>query len=355
MSAPAEIAFASRTPARVAAAGAAVGALALALGVATGQARAALASLAASWLFFAGLSAGGVAVAAAIRVARGRWAGPVLPFADAAARFFLPALVLQAALLLGARALLPWVSGAGAGRIAALAARQLLPTLALFLIGRRHVRAAGARGRAGEARATAVAYLVVYAVALSLWAYDWVLSLSESPPATALPALYMVGAFLSGLAFVALAAAIRNAGGPDTRHDLGKLVFAFAVVWSYLVWALYLAAWYGNLPAEAGPLLARWRGPYRLATLAVLAAVLIWPFGLLFPETLKRRRDTLAAGAAAVLAGLWLERFLLVLPSLRIPLTPAAAAVGAGVALGVASAFARFVVLGLSPRAAGSS
>jgi Ni/Fe-hydrogenase subunit HybB-like protein len=349
VSAPAEIAIASRTPSRLAAAGAAVGVVALALGMATGHARAALASLAASWLFFAGLSAGGVAVAAAIRVARGRWAGPVLPFADAAARFFLPALVLQLALLVGAHPLLPWVPGAGAGQLAALALRQLLPTMALFALGRRHVRAAGARGREGEARKTAVAYLVVYAVALSLWAYDWVLSLSGAPPATALPALYLVGAFLSGLAFVALVAAIRNAGGPATRHDLGKLVFAFAVVWSYLVWALYLAAWYGNLPAEAAPLLARWRGAYRLATLAVLAAVLIWPFGLLFPESLKRRRDTLAAGAVAVLAGLWLERFLLVLPSLRIPFTPVAVTVAAGVALGVASAFARYVVLSLSP------
>jgi hypothetical protein len=74
--------------------------------------------------------------------------------------------------------------------------------------------------------------------------------------------------------------------------------------------------------------------------------VLIWPFGLLFPERLKRRRDTLAAGAAAVLAGLWLERFLLVLPALELPLTPAAVAVGAAVALGVASAFARVVVVG---------
>jgi hypothetical protein len=327
------------------------GAGALALGWGTGNARATLASLAASWLFFAGLAAGSVAVGASIRLAGGRWAGSVLPFADAATAFFVPALVLQALLLLGARGLAPWAAHAGPGPLAALALRELLPTAALFAVGAWHVRTTRSI-QAWYARATAVGYLLLYVLALSLWAYDWVLSLSPSPSATVLPALYFVGAFLSGLAFVALRAALRHAGGADTRHDLGKLLFAFAIVWSYLVWALYLAAWYGNVPAEVAPLVARWQGPYRLASLGVLGSVLVFPFGLLFPERFKRRRDTLAAGAGAVLAGLWVERFLLVLPSLELPVTLTAVLLGLAAAVGVAGAFLRSVLSAEAPATA---
>jgi Ni/Fe-hydrogenase subunit HybB-like protein len=331
---------ARRTASRAAGVVVLVAAGALAWAAATGQDRVALAALAASWLFFAGLSAGSVALAAVIRLTGGRWARVVLPVADAMSRFFGAALALQCLLLLGARTLLPWASEAGWWALAALALRQLVPTAVLFGLGAWHVRAARRPALAGRARVVAVAYLLTYALALWLWAYDFILSLSPSPPPSALPALFAVGAFLSGLALVALLVAVQGAGGPDVRHDLGKLLFAFAVLWSYLVWAIYLAAWYGNLPEEAAPLLRRWQGPYRLASLAVLGAVLVFPFGLLFPERHKRRRDALGVGAAVVLAGLWLERFLLVLPSLPIAPTPAAVGLGLVVAMGVAAAFA---------------
>ena len=68
-------------------------------------------------------------------------------------------------------------------------------------------------------------------------------------------------------------------------------------------------------------------------------AVFAWPFWLLFSERLKRRRGTLALGAAAILLGLWGERFLLVVPALALEAGPASVLVGAGVALGVAGVF----------------
>ncbi|HUL59988.1 MAG TPA: hypothetical protein VLU43_11960 [Anaeromyxobacteraceae bacterium] len=326
--------------ARVAAVASAAGLVAFTAGVALGQAPAALAALAASWLFFAGLAAGSVAFVAAVRLSRGRWAGPVLPTAEAAAGFFGPALVLLGVLVVGARAFVPWAAGAGAGQVAALAVRQLAPTAVLFGAGARLVAAGRRPGGERAATSAAVVYLVAYAAALSFWAYDWVLSLEAAPPATALPAYYFLGAFLCGLAWVALSAALRGEGGPDLRHDLGKLLFGFVVVWSYLLWALFLAAWYGGVPAEIAPLLARWRGPWKPIAMATLVAVFLWPFWLFLSERLKRRRDTLAAGAAAILVGLLAERFLLVLPALPLRGGPGALAVGAGVTIGVAGLFA---------------
>ena len=331
----------------IAAAAVAVGGAAFVGGVATGHATATFAALDASWLFFAAMSAGAVALASAVRLAQGRWAGPVLPVADAAARFFPVAFALLVLLLLGARTFIPWTREASALGLGGLAARQLVSAAVVFALGARAVakaRAAGADPH--RVRTASLAYLLAYAVGLSLWAFDLVMELTDAPPYTVLPAYYFLGAFLSGLAWVALVAAVRDLSGPDLRHDLGKLLFAFIIVWSYLLWALFLPTWYGNVPEESAALLRRWTGPFRPISAAVLVAVFAWPFWLLFSERMKRRRATLAVGAGAILLGLWAERFLLVVPSIPGSGGPTALLVGAGVTLGVAGLFVLRVLPG---------
>jgi hypothetical protein len=312
-----------------------LGAAALALGLAAGGTRAAFAALAASWLFFAGLAAGSVAVSAAVRIASGGWARSILPIAEAGAAFFAPAWAWLVVVAVGLPALLPPGAPVALG-----AARLLVSAAAVFWAGRRFVALARREeADATRVRSAALGYVLAYALGLSVWAFDLVLRPSAGPMFTVVPAYYFLGAFVSGLAWVALVAAWRDVSGPDLRHDLGKLLFAFIVVWTYLLWALYLPTWYGDVPEEVAVLLRRWSGGYRPVTTAVLVAVFAWPFWLLFSERLKRRRSTLAAGAAAILLGLWGERFLLVLPSLALGADAATYLAGAGIALGVAATF----------------
>lgn len=318
---------------RLAAAAAVVGVLALAVALLTGRAAQAEAALLASWLFFAGLAAGSVAVAAAVRVAQGRWAEGALPLAEAGIAFYGPAQVLLVVILAGEPLIVR-------GPHAAVALRMLVACAVVFALGRRFVATARRPGVApGRIRREAVVYLLGYVVGLSVWGHDLVLRLSEGPAFTVVPAYYFLGAFLSGLAWVALVAALRDVSGPGLRHDLGKLLFGFIVLWSYLLWSLFLPTWYGDVPEEVAVLLRRWSGPWKAVTLAVLVAVFAWPFWLLFSERLKRRRATLAVGAATILLGLWGERVLLVVPSLHLPGGAPAIVLGAGVALGVAGVF----------------
>lgn len=321
--------------ARACAAGAAIGAAALVVGLALGGARAALAALTASWLFFAGLAAGSVALSAAVRIASGRWARSILPVAEAGASFFAPAWAWLVLVAVGLPALLP------AGAPAALGAARLLTSAAVvFWAGWRFVALARREDvDATRVRSAALGYALLYAVGLSVWAYDLVLRPSAGPLFTVVPAYYFLGAFVSGVAWVALVAAWRDVSGPDLRHDVGKLLFAFIVVWTYLLWALFLPTWYGDVPEEVAVLLRRWSGGYRPVTIAVLVAVFAWPFWLLFSERFKRRRGTLALGASAILVGLWAERFLLVFPSLGLGMGAATFLASAGMSLGVAATF----------------
>lgn len=339
---------------RAALVAAAAGTLGLAAAVASGRAGAALASLTSAWLFLAGLAAGGVALAAVVRIVHGRWATALLPIAHATAGFFVPALALLAVIVLGARAFVPGLAVTGLGHHVVLGLRLLGTSAVLFALGRRFVAGELAGEEDGRQRARAIAFVAAYAVVLSVWAFDLVMALSSAPPQAVVPPYYFLGAFLSGIAFVGLLAAIRDVSGPDLRHDLGKLLFAFIVVWSYLLWSLFLPTWYGNIPEENELLLVRWRAPWKALSIFVLAAVFVWPFWLLFSERLKRRRTTLALGAGAVLAGLCVERFLLVLPSLRLPGDAPSLVVGAMVALGAGGFFLLGVGARLPPRQPGA-
>lgn len=338
-----------RSLSRLAAIAVGLGLLASAAGLWLHRADVVLASLDAAFLYFAGMAAGSVALAAAVRISAGGWARPILPIALAGAGFFGPAMALLLVITASAHALLPWTDVAVTARIAALWLRLLLPSAVLFGVGWRFASLARRPGTPdGQVRSAAVVYVIAYVVALSFWAYDLVMGLIAGPPATVIPAFYFVGAFISGLAWVALVAALQDVSGPDLRHDVGKLLFGFIVVWSYLLWSLFLPTWYGNVPEESAPLLLRWRGPYRPIAQAVLVAVFFWPFWLLFSEKLKRRRGTLAFGALTVLLGLLAERFLLVLPSLGLPGGALSLLLGAAVTAGVAGLF----LLSVGPRVA---
>jgi hypothetical protein len=304
--------------ARAAAVAASVGAVALLAGLALGRAGTAFATLQASWLFFAGLATGSVAVAAAVRVAHGEWADELLPIALAGVGFFGPAFAILAILSLGQGVLAPSGPEAGTARLATFAARQLVTGLLAFGLGARFVRTARSpQVDPVRVRSAGVAYLLAYAIGGSLWAFAFVVEpASHSIPTVLLPAS-VLGAFLSGLAWIALVAAIRDVSGADGRHDLGKLLFGFVLLWSYLLWSLYLPTWYGNVPSESTFLLARWTGAYKPVALGVIATVFVGPFAILFLERFKRNRSALATAAAMILIGLWAEKVLLVLPSVR--------------------------------------
>jgi len=314
------------------------GVLALVVGLALQRAPVVFAALAASWLFFAGISAGGVAVAASIRIAQGRWAREVLPTAEASIGFFVPAFGILMLLTFGAPLWMPWAIHARPAEWLPLAIRDLVLTGILFWSGRRFVRS----DRLGDPRIrSAVGYALLYAVTLSVWAVDLVMSLHEWAPSTAIPAYYFMGAFVSGLAWVAFVSCVQRSPRPkmDVRQNVGTLLFGFITFLAYLLWSIFLATWYANLPDETGQLLARWQGVYRPLALGVIIVTLIFPFSFLLMEEAKQRRGTLAIGAASVLLGLFVERFLLVMPSLHPIGGMLSILLGAGTAAGVAGLF----------------
>lgn len=338
MSGPVARAGLGRAAAWAAAAAVALGVAAVATGLGGGRAPRTLAALTASWLFFAGAAAGAVAFQALFRIVEARWARPLAELGGAQAAFVpVAALVLLA--ILGGLAAFPSAPAGGWSAPGMLAARELLLNAALLGLAWFWFRPRP--GRPGPpSRALAVAYVLVFAVALSGWALDFVVAPDPTWESTLVGSYVFVSAFVAGTGAVTLLALARGALAERERHDVATLVFALAMFWAYLFWSEFLTTWYANLPEEVGFALRRGVDGWDWVVLAVIGLVFAAPFlGLLVPAGRKSPR-LLAALLAGQLVGLWLGCHLLVVPSLAPPGSSPLGPRDLLIALGMLGAFA---------------
>ena len=164
------------------------------------------------------------------------------------------------------------------------------------------------------------------------------MALTDSAPSGIVPVQTFMAAFLSAVAWATLLSARRHLD-PVVRLDLGRLLYGFAAFWAYLVWCSFLPVWYANLPEEASEILARVEGGWAILSWGVIAATFLAPFCVLLSEAAKRNRILVGLGATSVLAGLYGERFLLVIRPAAHGGGIGALVIGALVAAGVAGAF----------------
>jgi len=181
-------------------------------------------------------------------------------------------------------------------------------------------------------QALAVALLILYAYVYTVFAWDFVMSLHPTWTSTLFGGYYFIGNLYLGLAAVIAMTIyarwrynLEDAMAPRIFHNLGKLLFSFSLLWIYLFWSQYLVIWYGNLPREIGFVLTRTaQSPWSTLSWVVLAINFVVPFVILLSRSAKENRKLMLTLAVAIIIGMWIERFLLVVPSLtpepRIPL-----------------------------------
>ena len=166
-------------------------------------------------------------------------------------------------------------------------------------------------------------FAIAYAVLWAIIAIDMAMSLAPHWFSTMFPVAFFWTGFHGGVAMTAIAVTLlRGPMGLEpyiTRsqfHDLGKLVFAFSVFWMYLNWSQYIVIWYGLLPWEQEFFVQRFAEPYAPISGAVVLLVFALPFLGLLTRPPKMIPQVVAFFATLILIGHWLERFLLIAPSI---------------------------------------
>ena len=305
----------------------------------------------ANFVFWVGLAQGMVVFAATQKLAKGHWSGVIIRFAEAGAAFTTVAVLLYIGLIIGRQYIFTWIHEPRPEIGWWLTSKWFFLRNGAILVALswlswrfvRHDTAPDVRELGGATVARTddaarisreAAFLILaFAFGYSLLGYDLIMSLSTKWVSNLFGAFHFMGSFLAGLMMLAvLSIVLRStmglAGIYTTRqqHDLAKLCFGFTVFWAYLMWSQFLVIWYGNLAEETYFIFYRLYGVWRPVGIAVFLLVFLVPFIGLLGVKPKLFAPTMVGFALVSLAGIWLERYLEVIPAINH---------GAGPAIGV--------------------
>ncbi len=180
-------------------------------------------------------------------------------------------------------------------------------------------------------RAMNIMMIVVVPIAVSVHtviSYIFAMTLQSGWHSTIFGPYFVVGAIFSGIAalFVAMIA-FRSAFGLQGYlklvhfQQLAKLLLVMAILWGYFTFCEYLTGYYGGEPAEMRTLLYKVAGRYAPFFWTMIFCNFVVPVALLSHPRLRTIPGILAS-SISVLIGMWLERLIIVVPSLENPRMP---------------------------------
>jgi hypothetical protein len=162
-------------------------------------------------------------------------------------------------------------------------------------------------------------FLVFFAITVSTSSWDWIMSIDAHWFSTIFGWYVFIGMFVTSLAFIiVLIWFLKRAGylafvRVDHMHDLGKLLFAFSIFWTYLWFSQYLLIWYGHIPEETAYFIQR-REDFELLFFLNLGLNFLVPFFGLMKLDMKKKLNWLAGVAGVVLVGHWIDYFQMIMP-----------------------------------------
>lgn len=137
--------------------------------------------------------------------------------------------------------------------------------------------------------------LVAYTLSITFAITDWLMSVNPHWFSTMWGPLFMVGQGLAALALAITVLVFLMSSEPMNRvlsehhfHDLGKLLFAFLMLWAYLSFSQFLIVYSANLAEEVPHYIARWNGGWQYVTVAIIVLHFVAPYALLLSRDIKR-------------------------------------------------------------------
>ncbi len=315
-----------------------------------------------NFLMWTSVAMAGVAFGAVLQIAKGHWGKPFRRLAEASGAFLPVSLLLFFLLRNGYEHVFPWMGEVETEHLNrtwltadAVFLRNGILLVVLYavfflflwystrgdatLLAERHTGwrkaflsfyARGWRGDDEElTRSRSVlgrlspVLILTWVVVASLLAVDFGMSLTPGFVSMIWGPIYFIGGWLTMLAVTAIMANQYNNRYADLSlwdqnrfHDLGKLIFAFVVFWTYIWFAQFLVIWYGNIPREVNWFAPRAMGPFKTLFWLQMILIFLLPFPFLLGRSPKMNPKWLAFVAGIVIAGFWVQRYNMVAPSI---------------------------------------
>jgi hypothetical protein len=164
--------------------------------------------------------------------------------------------------------------------------------------------------------------IVIFPLIATFAFVDWIMSAEPKWYSTIFPLIILIGQVLIAFSIVTvLLAAVRDQPPfnavvtPKHFHDLGNLLLAFVIFWTYVSFGQLLVIYSGNLPQEIGWYLHRISGGWQFVIGALALFHFFAPFFLLLFRGNKLNVPRLALIAAMIFVAHVVEVFWIVEPS----------------------------------------
>jgi hypothetical protein len=163
--------------------------------------------------------------------------------------------------------------------------------------------------------------LVIYALTVTAAGIDWIMSINPHWYSTLFGFLMMGGQGLAALAFAIIVATFLVKDGalgdllkPSHFHDLGKLMFAFVMLWAYFNFSQFLLTYAANLIEEIPYFVTRMSNGWEYVALFLVVFHFAVPWLLLLSRDRKRNPYRLVWVAAWILFVRYVDIYMLIAP-----------------------------------------
>jgi hypothetical protein len=309
-----------------------------------------------NFLLWSAIAQGAVVFSAVTHITKARWSGPLSGLAESFAIFFPLSFILFLLLFLGQSHIFPWLNEDLHGKevwlnVPFLFTRDCFGLLILYGLGlvylynvlrlkfdsrqsdgwlRAFLQKRWAQGEqdpaALKSKLTFLGgfYILAFALVLCLIGYDLVMSMDPHWISTLFGAYTFVKAFYVGLGGIIILASVYYLNlGADSGltsshfHDIGKLFFAFCLLWADFFYVQLVVIWYGNIPEEANYVIERvMLPPWNSLSWVVFIVCFILPFFILLNKKIKTRPIFMIVICSVIIIGIWFEHLLLLGPAL---------------------------------------
>jgi len=193
--------------------------------------------------------------------------------------------------------------------------------------------------------------IIGFIVSNTFIAWDLAMMLIPHWHSTVFPIHFWFGNIFAGsAALMAIAVAMRRVDGgqhfgPTQIKSLGMLVTGFTLLWLYFFWAQFFVIWFGNLPQESEPLWRQMYGHYSPYFWIMISGCFFVPFVSLLFAVVKRSVLAMCVVAFSINLGIWINKYLMIVPVFSPDDRPFEHWIDIAMALGLLAGFVATVVM----------